>query len=79
MFHSHKCGRCGRVWVHSDDCVDDVQAHTCGNCGTREWFKHDLFVELGGVPGGTCERPIIAEMGRPIRRADAVLGRRAEW
>jgi len=37
--HKHKCDGCGEVWVHSDDNLDNVPAHTC-KCGQVQWWKH---------------------------------------
>ena len=35
--HSHKCLTCGRIWNHSDSCVNDKEAHEC--CGRPWWVQ----------------------------------------
>ena len=45
--HSHKCPKCGFIWSHEDQCINDQPAHTCQQCGKVNWmvFKD----ERGGV------------------------------
>lgn len=35
--HKHKCPKCGNIWEHSDNCVNNTEAHTCSECGTEQW------------------------------------------
>lgn len=44
--HTHRCGRCGTVWEHTDACrlLPDLEldaAHTCPACGVEEFLIYD--------------------------------------
>jgi hypothetical protein len=36
--HKHKC-RCGHIWEHGDDMLNNRAAHTCYKCGKVCWVK----------------------------------------
>lgn len=36
--HKHKCGSCGTVWEHSNECYSNYDAHVC-KCGDTS-FHH---------------------------------------
>lgn len=36
--HSHKCGKCQHVWVHSDEMRGEWRAHMCPACAEGPWF-----------------------------------------
>ena len=38
--HKHQC-ICGCIWEHGEECMDDVNAHTCLKCGNKQWFKYN--------------------------------------
>jgi hypothetical protein len=38
--HSHTCDFCGYKWRHLGAFnLGDAASHTCGNCGTVQWWK----------------------------------------
>lgn len=55
-FHYHQCFKCEHIWKHSDDCVGNVEAHTCTVCGELEWFPYFPTIEEEGELNATEPR-----------------------
>lgn len=51
--HAHRCENCHKngvqtIWVHSDACKGNVQAHTCPKCGKVEWRQYQVPIAHRG-------------------------------
>lgn len=69
--HAHRCENCFKtgkqtVWIHGEECVGKVAAHTCPECGAVEWKKWLIPVSEKAKP-----KAAVREMPHP--RGDEVL------
>lgn len=38
--HKHKCNKCGTIWEHGNESVNNINAHKCPQCKTVQWWKY---------------------------------------
>jgi len=38
--HKHKCFKCGHIWEHGSNCINNKESHTCSECGAEVWNKY---------------------------------------
>jgi hypothetical protein len=67
--HSHTCVECGHRWRHLGAFnLGDLEAHTCGRCGTVQWWKSG-WQSFDGKDGAF----VTATPNRPMQLAAAQL------
>lgn len=64
--HGHTCVSCGNRWRHLGAFnMGDQVAHTCGKCGTVQWWKCGWEGTFGVPPGSPVSpRPEFREASR---------------
>lgn len=43
-YHSHVCSKCKTILVHSDENSGSNKAHTCPNCGNKEFSRSNIYM-----------------------------------
>jgi hypothetical protein len=77
--HGHQCDQCGHKWRHLGVFNGgDEPAHTCGRCGTVQWWKN-------GVPQAIKDAhrarpaPYVGHVWQPGPSANAFINTRPEF